>query len=91
MEAFLHRGNNDYILSTDMEDIIVLIDGRSELLEEIGRSEEELKTYLKLHLSHMWNTPDFYESLPGHLPPDKASQARSDQIRRRIETIMNQI
>ncbi|MFZ5572189.1 MAG: hypothetical protein ACOZF0_17455 [Thermodesulfobacteriota bacterium] len=25
MEAFLHRGSNDHILSTDMEDIIVLV------------------------------------------------------------------
>jgi hypothetical protein len=32
----------------------------------------------------------FYESLPGHLPPDKASQARSAQILQRIDKIIVQ-
>lgn len=90
IEAFKHRGNDDYILSTDMEDIITLIDGRAEIIEEVSRSDNELKIYLNEFFSFIRYNPAFYESLPGHLPPDKASQARSAQILQRIEKIIDQ-
>jgi hypothetical protein len=38
MEAFLARGRGDYLTSHDMEDIITLIDGRREIVEEIEKS-----------------------------------------------------
>jgi hypothetical protein len=88
IEAFKHRGNNDYILSTDMEDIVTVIDGRSEIIEEVVRSVNDLKIYLNEFLSFIRNNPAFYESLPGHLPPDKASQARFTQILQRIEKMI---
>jgi len=90
IEAFEHRGNDDYILSTDMEDIVTVVDGRSEIIEEIGKAEDELKIYLNKYLSSLHRNPAFYESLPGHLPPDPASQARSTQILQRIEKIIKQ-
>ena len=46
IEAFKHRGNDDYVLSTDMEDIVTIIDGRSEIIEEVSSSDSDLKTYL---------------------------------------------
>lgn len=90
IEAFMHRGNGDYIMSTDMEDIITLIDGRTEIIEEINASEDHLTEYLIENFSLMCRDPDFYESIPGHLPPDMASQARSGQIRFRIDAIIAQ-
>ena len=38
IEAFYGRGNNDFFLSHDMEDMISVIDSRKELLEEIVNS-----------------------------------------------------
>jgi len=35
VEAFLGRGNNDFMGSADMEDIITIIDGRTEIIQEI--------------------------------------------------------
>jgi len=86
--AFKHRGNSDYILSTDMEDILTIIDGRPEIIEEVGKSDNDLKIYLNNFFSLIRNNSAFYESLSGHLPPDKASQARSAQILQRIEKII---
>jgi hypothetical protein len=89
IEAFKHRGNEDYILSTDMEDIATLIDGRAEIIEEVSRSYNDSKIYLNEFLSFIRTNPTFYESLSGHLPPDKASQARYAQILQRIEEMID--
>jgi predicted nucleotidyltransferase len=66
-EAFEQRGNRDYVISKDMEDIITLIDGRSTLIDEIIVEELTLRSYLKEKFEQYLTIPDFYESLPGHL------------------------
>ena len=35
LEAFHGRGNNDFSMSRDLEDIVTVIDGRSEIVNEI--------------------------------------------------------
>ncbi len=39
LEAFDGRGNGDYLLSHDIEDMIAVMDGRPELAEEVRQSE----------------------------------------------------
>ncbi len=46
IEAFNGRGNNDYLGSPDIEDVVTVIDGREELLREVESSSPELKEYL---------------------------------------------
>lgn len=87
-EAFDGRGEGDYLLSRDMEDIISVLDGRPELIEEVKGAETELKKYLKDRLEGLLKNQNFIEALPGHLPPDSASQARVDLIISRIEKII---
>jgi len=88
IEAFQHRGNNDYVISTDMEDIITVIDGRPEIPSEVRGADTELLNYIKNYLAFLLSHQDFYESLPGFLPPDPASQARASQIISRIKEII---
>lgn len=45
IEAFSGRGNGDPY-HKDVEDIIILIDGRPELLEEVRKASDELKQYI---------------------------------------------
>jgi len=40
IEAFYSRGKNDFLSSHDMEDIITVIDGRKEIVEEITKSKD---------------------------------------------------
>lgn len=47
VEAFLGRGNNDFMGSHDLEDIITILDGRSEIVAEIKEAETKLQTYLE--------------------------------------------
>lgn len=59
LEAYLHRGNHDPIESRDIEDILTLIDGRPELLQEILDSTDELKKYFSEQFSLLLKHGDF--------------------------------
>lgn len=46
LEAYKGRGNNDPLGSRDMEDILLLVDGRAELLQEMALAPANLRTYV---------------------------------------------
>lgn len=52
LEAFEDRGKKDYFGSNDLEDVIAVVDGRSELVEEIGRAKPDVRSYIagRLHI-----------------------------------------
>jgi hypothetical protein len=87
IDAFRGRGAGDFLASHDLEDVIVLIDGRPELMHEVRGSDPELRTYIAGQMSSLLGNPLFLESLPGHLPGDEASQARLPLIRNRLRTL----
>jgi predicted nucleotidyltransferase len=87
LEAFKGRGGGDYMASHDMEDIITVLDGRPEIISEIRSSSEELQTFLAGTLRGLLAQEGFHDALPGHLPPDRASQARLPRLIKRLEEI----
>lgn len=88
MEAFLTRGEGDYYASHDLEDVIAVIDGRPKLIDEIENEGKDLKKYLAEIFETLIKDERFLEAIPGHLPPDEASQARSEIILKRINQII---
>ena len=46
LEAFRGRGKEGYGLSKDLEDLVAVIDGRAEIIEEIRRAPETVKAYI---------------------------------------------
>lgn len=60
------RGKMDFLASHDFEDIISVIDGRSELIDEVKQSEGELKQYLVNSFHAIHNNRSFHDALPGH-------------------------
>ncbi len=87
IEAFQGRGNNDYMSSTDLEDIITVVDGRPEILAEIETVEDNLKVYLASELKTLLDTNEFLEAIPGFLNPDPGSQARRPLLEDRLAQI----
>lgn len=87
LEAFAGRGKGDFRASHDIEDIVAVIDGRPELPAEVKGAEATLRDYLADSLARLLRTPDFVEALPGHLPPDQASQRRLQLVMKRIEAL----
>ena len=76
LEAFRSRGRADYRMSHDLEDVITVIDGRPEIVNEVHAAESLLRQYLSDEFSNLLSDRDFVEALPGHLLPDAASQQR---------------
>lgn len=87
LEALHGRGQHDYRLSRDLEDIVTVIDGRPEIVNEVQETEDRLRQYLSDEFSTLLADRNFMEALPGHLLPDAASQQRLRIVLHRIEQI----
>ena len=87
LEAFRDRGNGDFVLSHDMEDVIAVVNGRSELLEEVRTTSKDVRQYICETFSQLVNDPEFLDAVGTHLLPDKASQERAKLISQRMIAI----
>lgn len=59
LEAYRGRGNNDPLVSNDIEDILNLVDGRPELLDEIRGSDSTLQAYIAAELAQLLGDGNF--------------------------------
>jgi len=91
LDAFEGRGNGDFQRSHDMEDIIALIDGRSELLAELQSTDPALIRVIASRFKELLRNPDFVQSIPGHMPGDAASQQRVPRILQILRGIVDLI
>ena len=88
-EAFENRGNGDFLASHDLEDIITVIDGRSEIIGEIDRASEDVRNYIAVQIEMLLKKRQFCDALPGFLLPDYASQERVKLLTDRLNAIAN--
>jgi hypothetical protein len=72
IEAFKGRGRGDYLTSHDLEDIIIVLDGRPEIVTEIKNSSADLIKFLSNSFQNFLTTEGFLEAIPGHLLLDPA-------------------
>ncbi|MGD9152312.1 MAG: hypothetical protein PVG30_01460 [Gammaproteobacteria bacterium] len=84
LEAFKNRGNNDYLGSHDLEDIITVIDGRQEIINEIATSNHTIKNYLITEFQALTKNQAFVNALPGHLNYSPIQQERAQFVLNRI-------
>lgn len=89
LEAFNGRGRDadgelDYLGSRDFGDIVVLVDGRVEVVDEVLASPAPLRGYLADAFGRLAEDPRFESGVAAHLLPDLASQARSSLVLERI-------
>ena len=69
LEAFKGRGEGDFVMSQDLEDLISVIDGRPALMDEVASAEAELKIYIASEFRSLLANPDFVAALPGFIVP----------------------
>ncbi|WP_374341903.1 hypothetical protein [Methyloversatilis sp.] len=73
LEAFVSRGGGDFMSSHDLEDVLNVVDGREELLEEMAAAPAELKHAVAGVFAHLLADSDFINALPGLIAePDRA-------------------
>jgi len=87
LEAFLSRGRGDFLMSHDLEDIITIIDGCSDIVTLVNSSDEKLKIYLSEKFCTLLKQESFTESITGHIPSDPASKLRVPIILDRLRQI----
>jgi hypothetical protein len=87
LEAFRGRGRGDYAASHDLEDVIAVVDGRSELVGEVQAAEEDVRGFIASEVGRLLAVRAFVDALPGLLLPDSASQQRVPVVRRRLEQL----
>ena len=87
IEAFRDRGDDDFMASHDIEDFLTVVDGRGSLGDEIRGASDELRLFVALAVRGFLGDGRFIDSLPGHLPPDAASQQRLRLLRGRLDKI----
>lgn len=80
LEAFKGRGNRDFLGSRDFADIIALVDGRQELVEEVTQAPADVRAHISAELTDLLADPRMADGLFGALRPDSASQARAETI-----------
>ena len=88
LEAFRGRGKNDFLMSHDLEDLVTVVDGRAELVDEVRISPVDLRKYLSDAFRELLSNRDFVEALPGHLLPDLASQQRVGLVVERMKGLI---
>ena len=86
LDAFADRGGGD-VYHHDLEDVIAIVDGRSELMSELERASANVRRYVAHKIGALLSQTAFVEALPGHLPGDAAAQARLPLVHDRLKAI----
>lgn len=81
------EAKGDYLASHDLEDLLTVVDGRPELLDELQSASENVRYYIAGAIGQMLKSRQFIDALPGYLLPDWASQARINQLLARLTQI----
>lgn len=65
LEAWSGRGGGDHLRSHDLEDVIRLVDGRAEVVEEIGEASVDLRSFLSREIAALLDQPRFLDAIDG--------------------------
>lgn len=90
LEAFKTRGKSDYYASHDFEDIVSILDGRIEIVEEIQKADSELQDHLINSFVEIKNDPAFKGAIPGHfIQYGSYADDRIDMVEQKIKDIIS--
>jgi hypothetical protein len=87
LEAFRTRGAHDLPASHDLEDIISVIDGRPQIVDELRRAAADVRGFIAAEFGNFLKARQFLDALPGFLLPDAANQARLPILIDRLTSI----
>lgn len=65
LEAWNGRGGGDHLRSHDLEDVIALVDGRAEIIDEVGDAPDDLRSYLSSEIAALLDQSRFLDTVDG--------------------------
>lgn len=87
LEAHYDRDAGDVLFSRDVGDIVALVDGREELVNEVRSTGGTVRAFIANGFRTLLENPSFLDAIPAHLLPDAASQARTPLIIERMQRV----
>lgn len=84
LEAYRGRGNGDLLGSRDIEDILLVVDGREELVDEITHTHEDPRRYIAEQFKTILKHADFDHFLEGNI---QGPEGRVGIVRERFVAI----
>lgn len=84
LEAYLGRGEGDLLPSRDLEDILLVFDGRPAIVSEILRADREIRTFIARQFERLLDHADFESFLEGNI---RGPKGRVDIIRNRFDAV----
>ena len=89
LAAFRSRGEGDYLASSDLEDVVVVIDGRASIEQELSAGSAELRSFIASELKTLLAERYFLEALPGYFAGEDADGRRTRLLMDRLQSIAN--
>ena len=86
-DAFLDRGHADYLGSHDLEDIIAVVAGRSELAAELVTTDDGVRTWLAERADDFLSHELADYAIQGALPDASTIPQLLDDVRAAFEAI----
>jgi predicted nucleotidyltransferase len=80
LSAFKGRGQGDYFGSWDLEDIMLLVDGRRELVDEVAAAGDDVREFVAEEVAALLDQPQFIDAIFGFLRADMVNQARAESV-----------
>jgi hypothetical protein len=74
IEAFKSRGQNNYLFSSDFEDIVYILENNSNIASLILESPKDVRQYLKQCFTNFLQDVEFEEGVSAHLEPITQAQ-----------------
>lgn len=87
LEAFQGRGDNDFMGSRDMEDIISVLDGRSKIVDEVEAAHPKVRDYLSETFTRLLKTRSFIDAIAAHTYDDELGSTRRPLLDARLRSI----
>lgn len=84
LEAWKGRGGNNALESRDLEDLLLLVDGRELLIDEVKQAPESLESYIAAELRILLDDRDFEMAVESQAQGDTA---RRNRLRMRLEQL----
>lgn len=88
IEAFNARGNRDFLGSHDLEDIVTVIAGRVEIVDEVVSENGDLRLLFKQFFKNIIADDEFHTALPGHVNDGPVTLQRVQMVLDRIKNII---
>lgn len=80
LEAWSGRGGGDHPRSHDLEDIITLIDGRVEVVEEVNDAASDLRSFLSHEIATLLDQPRFKDTIDGTVVRFRRGGSGEDRV-----------